>query len=181
LDPVTVPLEADCGACAGLCCAAFAFEAGPDFAEDKDAGQVCRHLDHEHRCSIHSARVAGGYGGCVGYDCHGAGQRVVQTLFAGRSWRREPRLLAPMLDAFATARRVHRHLLLLREAARLPLGPEERARLAGLQEGLLAGDPSGATLPDTGTLTALERDVSGFLRSLVHHLAGHGSRSGKRV
>lgn len=69
-------LQPDCGRCAGLCCLALAFDAGPAFATDKAAGEGCRHLSPEHRCGIYADRPQRGYSGCVGYSCAGAGQRV---------------------------------------------------------------------------------------------------------
>src|ERR1700760_3571540 len=95
-------LRADCARCAALCCVAFAFERSEAFADDKAAAEPCVHLDTCGQCAIHARRAERGYGGCVGYDCHGAGQWVTQVLFAGRAWRDDLALLGPMSAAFIT-------------------------------------------------------------------------------
>ena len=63
---------ADCNRCAALCCRAFAFVPGDDFADAKGEGEDCRHLV-ERGCSIHAERAARGYAGCIDYECLGAG------------------------------------------------------------------------------------------------------------
>ena len=68
----------DCGRCAGLCCVALAFDRGPLFGFDKQAGEVCRHLDATHRCAIHDRLEREGFAGCASYDCLGAGQLATE-------------------------------------------------------------------------------------------------------
>lgn len=126
-------LTPDCARCAGLCCVAFPFERSEAFAIDKPAGVPCPHLSADHRCSIHAERAARGFGGCIHFDCHGAGQTVTQVVFDGRSWRDDPELLTPMLAAFAALRRINEQRLLLGEATKLPLSPSERSELEALQ------------------------------------------------
>ena len=106
-------LRPDCSRCAALCCVAFAFERSADFAVDKAAGEPCPNLDACGGCRIYERRLDLGFGGCVQHDCHGAGQRVVQETFGGRSWLTEPDLLGPMSSAFATMWEVHKLLALL--------------------------------------------------------------------
>ncbi|MDF2231043.1 hypothetical protein P2H44_00600 [Albimonas sp. CAU 1670] len=159
------PYAPDCGACAALCCVALAFDRSPLFAFDKPAGEPCRHLSG-HACRIHPRLEAEGFGGCVRYDCLGAGQRVVQQVFAGRSWREDPALLAPMMEAFRALRRARELSQLLDAAARLPLTPEQAARRAALS--LALDPPEGWT---RAALAAFERgplpaEVSAFLRAL---------------
>lgn len=155
-----INLRPDCGRCAALCCVALAFDRGVLFAFDKPAGAACGHLTEAGRCAIHTARARRGFAGCVGYDCLGAGQRVTQDLFDGRSWRGEPGLLGPMSEAFAVVRRAHELLVLLRQARRLPLSPDEGCRLTELEASLVAAKAS------AGAVGGLEADVRQFLHGL---------------
>ena len=159
-----VELSSDCQNCAALCCVALAFDKGEMFAFDKPAGVACQHLQGHH-CGIHDGLARAGLRGCVQYQCDGAGQRVVQDLFAGQSWQDTPALLAPMLKAFAQMRQVHGLLALLETAKALPLPAAKREELAGL---VLRLTPKAWT-PES--LSAFERsDVPKathvFLRSL---------------
>jgi hypothetical protein len=124
-----VSLRADCARCAALCCVSLAFDRSDLFAFDKAAGVPCPHLQN-HACSIHRDREQLGFAGCVGYDCLGAGQRVTQQVFDGRSWRDNPALTEPMIDAFRAMRLVHALLQLLQTAETLSLSfDQERSRL----------------------------------------------------
>ncbi len=128
-----IDLTADCSRCAALCCIVLPFDQSLAFGFDKAADEPCRHLAPDNRCSIH-AHLADGFSGCVQFDCHGAGQRVTQEVFAGRSWRDDPALTGPMGAAFHTMRKLHEAVLLLNMAARLPLAaPQDRARCALLE------------------------------------------------
>jgi len=118
-------LRPDCSNCAALCCVAFAFDKSQEFAADKAIDEPCRHLAADDRCTIHDDLAAEGYGGCIRFDCHGAGQRVTQALFGSRTWQTEPALLADMTEAFRIMCRIHELLTLLVEAGRLPL-PDDR-------------------------------------------------------
>ncbi|MGG7567218.1 hypothetical protein ACQ5SO_13780 [Rhodovulum sp. DZ06] len=161
-------LVPDCSACAALCCVALAFDKGERFGFDKPAGTPCPNLSR-HLCSIHERLEHEGFSGCAAYGCGGAGQRVVQELFAGTSWRDDPALLAPMIDAFAGMRAVQARVELLVAAARLPLlEAEEAARrhaLAALAPGALPG-------VDGFGVSDLAREIDGFIRSLRHHAEG---------
>jgi hypothetical protein len=132
----TPALRPDCQRCAALCCL-LAFDRSALFAFDKPAGVPCPHLDR-HRCGIHRDREHAGFGGCARYDCHGAGQRVTQELFQGRSWRDHPDLTGPMLEAFLAMREAHEWLWLLEAAAALPLDPDQRRERLRLQDALQA-------------------------------------------
>jgi hypothetical protein len=159
-------LRADCARCAALCCVALAFDRSDDFGADKPADAPCPHLDDGCRCAIHATRAQQGFGGCVVYDCLGAGQRVTQELFAGRSWRDDAGLLAPMAEAFRAMRRVHELLVLLDAAGRASLSVEERAVLRELRAAL---DPIGGWSRETlepARIDGLARSTHGFLRSL---------------
>jgi hypothetical protein len=159
-------LSADCGRCAGLCCVALTFDRSSLFGFDKRAGEVCRHLQPDCRCRIHAELERRGFAGCARYDCLGAGQRVTQEIFGGRSWRTHPELLRPMLEAFRALRLVHGQLLLLREAGQLRLTPRQRRRRKALLHALQpepGWSPAALLRFEAGTLPAETRR---FLRSL---------------
>jgi len=121
----TDPLKTDCSKCAALCCVALAFDHGREFAFSKNPGEPCHNLSG-HRCTIHSDLADKGFSGCVAYDCLGAGNRVVQEVFAGRSWQQDTRLLGPMMEAFAAMREVHKRIDLLRAAHTFELASEDK-------------------------------------------------------
>ncbi|MCW6010316.1 pentapeptide repeat-containing protein [Micromonospora sp. CPCC 205371] len=118
--PVTDELRADCERCFGLCCVAPAFTRSADFAIDKPAAHACPNLQDDFRCGIHRDLRDKGFPGCVVFDCFGAGQKVAQVTFGGRSWRAAPETAAPMFAAFAVMRELHELLWYLREARSLP-------------------------------------------------------------
>ena len=159
-------LAPDCSRCDALCCILLAFDASEAFADDKPACEACRHLNRDNSCAIHSALADQGFGGCVRYTCYGAGQRITQTLFKGRSWRRDAAILPAMEDAFRALRRLHEAAWLLSEAAKLPLpsGPEQR-RLALLAELGLAGEWTEDSLRSPALALTLAA-VRAFLASL---------------
>jgi len=106
-------LRADCARCAGLCCVVPAFYSIQGFGFDKAAHSACRHLTPGNRCSIHDERNQRGFAGCVGFDCHGAGQRVTQELFAGADWRASDDLATRMFAAYESCVALHRLMALL--------------------------------------------------------------------
>ena len=81
-----------------------AFDRSDEFAIDKPACVACPNLDGADRCRVHDRLEQAGFHGCVIYDCLGAGQRVVQELYAGRPWREEPDLLPEMWRALTALR-----------------------------------------------------------------------------
>lgn len=158
-------LYSDCTRCAALCCMALSFDRSEMFAIDKAAGVACPNLGVDHKCTIHTDLNARGFSGCVNYDCVGAGQRVTQEVFGGRSWRDDASLIAPMMEAFRAMRLVHEQLLLLQTVARLPLEQEQAARCTQLQDILR---------PEQGwsqeTLAVFER--GGVMREIKEFLVG---------
>ncbi|MEV7186277.1 pentapeptide repeat-containing protein [Kitasatospora sp. NPDC093102] len=145
------PLRSDCGSCFGLCCAALPFAAGTDFAVNKAAGSPCHNLQADFSCGIHARLRDRGFRGCTVYDCFGAGQRVSQVTFGGRSWREEPDSAKAMFDVFPIVRQLHELLRYLTEAltfaAARPVHDELRQALAetdrlagGTPEEILAVD-----------------------------------------
>ncbi|MCK2216132.1 pentapeptide repeat-containing protein [Actinomadura sp. ATCC 31491] len=118
-DPRDLGLLADCGSCFGLCCVALPFAASADFAADKPAGEPCRNLREDFRCSIHAQLRGRGYPGCTVFDCFGAGQKVSQVTFGGRSWREAPGTAGRMYAVFPVMRQLHELLWYLAEALSL--------------------------------------------------------------
>jgi pentapeptide repeat protein len=112
--------EPDCAHCVGLCCVALPFSrstGSAGFAFDKPAGEPCRHLAVDDRCAIHSSLLPEGMGGCVAYECYGAGQHVSQVLYDGVSWREAPGIAGQMFAVLAVVRRLHEMLVLLDQAS----------------------------------------------------------------
>ncbi|NOR62083.1 MAG: hypothetical protein GQ535_06265 [Rhodobacteraceae bacterium] len=163
-----VDFTSDCQNCAALCCVALAFDKGDMFAFDKPAGVPCQHLNGP-LCNIHTKLEAESLKGCVQYQCDGAGQRVVQEVFAGQSWQDTSALLPPMLEAFAQMRQVHALLLLLNSAKALPL-PE--AQLAELKNLTLQLSPEAWTPESLASFerSNLPQTVRAFFQSLKNFL-----------
>jgi uncharacterized protein YjbI with pentapeptide repeats len=118
-NPRELGLLADCESCFGLCCVALPFAASADFATDKDAGRPCHNLRDDFRCSIHTQLRQRGFPGCTVFDCFGAGQKVSQVTFEGRSWREEPGSARQMYAVFPVMRQLHELLWYLAEALTL--------------------------------------------------------------
>ncbi|MEU4424168.1 pentapeptide repeat-containing protein [Actinoplanes sp. NPDC024001] len=138
-------LAADCERCAALCCVAPAFSKSSDFAIDKPAGRPCRNLSDDFRCTIHEELPKRGFGGCVVFDCFGAGQRITQETFGGRDWRSAPEIAGDMFAVLPVMRQLHELMWYLTEALRLDearkLHPKLRAALTETDE-LAAGAPA---------------------------------------
>jgi hypothetical protein len=169
-------LRGDCAQCAALCCVALAFDRSPLFAFDKPAGEPCANLSARGRCAIHAERTARGFAGCEAYDCLGAGQAVTQDLFGGMSWRDDPALLRPMMEAFVVMRSVQETRQLLGQAAELAL---PRATKAVLRDHARRLAPqTGWTWPDVAS-HRIERAVEearAVLRSLAPRLVTDGGK-----
>jgi hypothetical protein len=168
--PVVDPraeLRADCSRCAGLCCVAPAFAASADFAIDKPAGTPCRHLAEDFRCGIHDRLRDRGFPGCTVFDCFGAGQRITQGTFDGRSWRETPELASAQFAVLPVVRQLHEVLWYLAEAAERPVGldaevtalREEVQRLAAGTAGELRALDVGAVRARAGELLARVSDA----------------------
>ncbi|WP_143104072.1 hypothetical protein [Poseidonocella sedimentorum] len=172
-----IDLTADCGRCAALCCLALHLDAGSRFAIDKPAGAPCPNLDRTgqtHGCTIHGDLTARGFPGCVAYDCAGAGQRITQELYAGKSWRTEPALAAPMMESFRHMRAIHEMLQMLDAAEALPLGAADRAALREHRDHLarpMTPETAAAAAGDLPELRALLRGLAGALGSAARAAA----------
>lgn len=162
----TPSLVADCASCAALCCIGLALDRGDAFAIDKPAGQPCPNLNG-HLCTIHDTLDADGFSGCTAFDCHGAGQRVVQELHAGASWHDQPDILHQMMDDFLDLRRIHDQWHLLDAAAALPLTDQEKQA----REQLIAAITAPVTRANlTDRAIHLPLRAAQFLTSLRHHV-----------
>ena len=164
--PKDVSLREDCSNCAALCCVALAFDKSELFAIDKANGQPCPNLVAGGACAIHSKLAARGFGGCVRYSCNGAGQRVVQELFEGRSWQDEHELLTPMLRCFSILGQIHDLLILLRAAEKLDLPSQRMGKLARLRRELNPENGWSIAGLETLELKRIKVDVQQFLQSL---------------
>ena len=118
-------LRPDCARCDALCCVLLAFDASDAFAFSKPACAPCRNLAADNTCKVHASLADEGFSGCVAFDCQGAGQRITEQVFKGRSWRDDPALLPAIDTAFRVMRRLHDAVGLLQQAATLPLSPEQ--------------------------------------------------------
>ena len=121
-------LGADCANCFGLCCVALAFAKSADFPFDKAAGEPCENLDEADGCRIHPHLRDRGFSGCTVFDCSGAGQKVSQHTFAGRSWRDDAETQRSMFATFPIVRRLHDLLRYLDEAITLVRRTEDAGR-----------------------------------------------------
>ena len=162
-DPDLAP---DCSGCDALCCVLLAYDASNAFAFDKPACVACTHLARDNACGIHADLPDQGFKGCAVYTCYGAGQRITEEVFKGRSWRDDPALMPAMEDAFRSLRKVHEAVWLVQQAARLNLTPDHDQRRQDLLHALNAGqewtEASLHALEQGGALKA----VRPFLTSL---------------
>lgn len=143
-------LRADCADCFGLCCVAPAFARSADFAIDKPAGDPCPNLLVDFRCGIHERLRPQGFPGCTVFDCLGAGQKVAQVTYQGRSWRDAPGTATEMFDVFAVMRQLHEILWYLTEAAAKVPADDVTATLEEVEE---------LTLADAKALLGLDVDA----------------------
>jgi hypothetical protein len=160
-------LRADCGQCCALCCVAPSFEAEQGFGFSKPAHVACRHLQADFRCSIHAELHGLGFPACSTFDCFGAGQRVTQRLFGGKSWTDSPELAMRMFHAYSRYRALHELLAMLELTAASVL-PSDRGRLAQQLQSLESLGDSGEALSDAISLEALRREVLREIRTALH-------------
>ena len=155
-----IETSADCSRCAALCCVAYPSDEMPGFSARKEAGEPCPKLGSDGLCTIYERRADEGFAGCIRYECFGAGQHVVETLFEGRDWRSDPALLPIMIESFLAMRPVSDLLFLARRAE--ARGDEvtdiiERLEaIARIRERLTAADG----------LASCERDLRALYRQL---------------
>ncbi|MDF1847508.1 MAG: hypothetical protein P1U69_09930 [Parvibaculaceae bacterium] len=160
-------LSADCSQCAALCCMTFEFEVSDDFAISKPANTACRNLDECGDCKVHDTLEDLGFRGCAVFECYGAGQRVTQDMFGGRTWQDDPSLIPLMAERFRQVRRLHELLMLLEAGAVLALPQVDEAQRVSWAERvdmLVSADASDEEID------AVSKEVHGFLRSLQRHV-----------
>ena len=161
-------LRGDCANCFGLCCVALPFAASADFAVDKAAGRPCLNLLAGDRCGIHSHLRESGFAGCTVYDCFGAGQKVSQHTFGGRSWRDSPAVAARMFEVFPVVRHLHELLWYVTEALAVPAAAPLHDRLTEARDAL---ETLTAAAPDA--LAAVDLHAQ---RTAIEPLLRHTSR-----
>ena len=175
IDERSQSLIADCANCVGLCCVALAFARSEDFAFRKDAGEECRNLTEEYRCRVHPTLRADGMKGCTVFDCHGAGQRVTNTVFPRTSWRDSPEVAMLGFAVFGVVRQLHEMLGYLAAAARIASTPQLDDRIESQYSAI---DELSGQLGEQ----VLQTDVDG-LRETVNTLlaaASEGARKSSR-
>ncbi len=162
-------LTTDCEKCAGLCCGAYPFNDPNKFADKKAANEVCRHLAADGRCAIYEKREAKGYLGCLTFDCHGAGPRVISEVFKG-SLRDQSE--ADVYDTFRALTRIHSALAQLKMLESLPLTPEQRDRYNQLVSRLTPSEGWSPTSLSAFPAHQAEDWVHAFAVSLADSEAG---------
>ena len=99
-------------------------------------------------CTIYADRERMGFGGCIAFECFGAGQFVTQHVFNGQDWRGEPSVRQAMVDSFLRFRPAFDLLYLARRFEALDTGPGDAHSAAGiiqmLEKALLSADPAQA-------------------------------------
>jgi hypothetical protein len=157
-------LTADCSRCAALCCVLPAFAASADFAIGKPAGSPCPNLLADDRCGIHDQLRERGFPGCVVFDCLGAGQRLTQDTFGGRSWRDDPATARAMAATFPVMRQLTELLWHLTEARALAPAGELRTAVAELLDRTTehaAASPDALAALDVGALRRTAGELLG--------------------
>ena len=158
-----------------------AFAASADFAIDKPARTPCPNLLADHGCGVHGELRELGFPGCTVYDCFGAGQRVVQETFGGRSWRAGREVAEPMFAVFETVRLLHELLWYLDESLERPEVTELHPALAAMRaeiDGLAGSAPDVLRAVDA----AGQRDrVNGLLREVGERVRAAAPGPRRRV
>lgn len=145
----------------------FEFEVSDEFAISKPAEAACPNLDECGQCEVHDELEDLGFRGCAVFECYGAGQRVTQELFGGRTWQEDAALIQPMAGRFRQVRRLHELLMLLEASSSLSLPPIDEAQRIFLAERVDAMVTEGASAKSA---EELGKDVHVFLRSLQRHV-----------
>lgn len=165
---MSTPLEtrADCSRCAALCCIAYPSEDVPGFSAVKAAGEPCPKLGGDGRCTIYDRREEEGFSGCIRYECFGAGQQVVQTLFEGQDWRDDPALRGPLVETFLAMRSVSDLAYLVEKALDAAEIEAWRDALLGLRQELFDIASTRESLADTGRIARAESAIKRIYASI---------------
>ena len=152
--------RADCSRCAALCCIAYPSDEMPGFSASKAAGQPCPKLGGDGFCTIYERREQEGFSGCIRYECFGAGQHVVQTLFEGRDWREDTKLLGPMVETFLAMRPLSDLAYLVERAQAVVDDETVREELYDLEKELAQIGQSRASLADSNAFEKCQNAIS---------------------
>lgn len=160
-------LRNDCGKCFGFCCIALFFSASDGFPADKAAGKPCKNMQQDFKCAVHKELREKGLKGCTAYDCFGAGQKVAQVTYGGRSWLEDKESSQQMFEAFLVMRQLHEMLWYLKEAIRIGRNSNIQSQLSKL-----INKTEGLTLLSPVSLTALDLESHGAeVNSLLHKIS----------
>ncbi len=99
---------------------------------DKAAGQPCKYLQSDCRCSIHESLHQRGLKGCISFDCFGAGQKVSQITYRGMDWKVIPEQADTMFKVFLIMLQLHELLWHLTDALRQPAAASIQRELQAL-------------------------------------------------
>lgn len=160
-------LEPDCDNCQGLCCVAPGFKASETFAYTKPEGETCRHLQDDDRCMIHDRLEAQGFPGCVAYQCFGAGQKLVQSVYPGRTWRESPAFAEEMFNSYFQLKAIHELISYLMEAETICRDGWIRDQLAAKMIELEAVTNAGAEAIDGLDIAEAKGAVSGLIARII--------------
>lgn len=108
--------QSDCDNCLALCCVAPPFAQSDEFAFSKGEGEPCSNMNSEYSCSIHEVLIEKGFSGCVKFECFGAGQKVTNHHFKGRSWRDSHLTAKEIFHVFFIVKSLHQFLVTLMQA-----------------------------------------------------------------
>lgn len=97
------------------------------------------------------------------FDCLGAGQKVSQVTYHGRSWRNEPETASEMFEVYGVMRQLHEILWYLTEVSLRTPAPDVSVLLAEVEN---------LTLADAKTLAATDVEV---IRDRVRPLLSRAS------
>lgn len=119
---------------------------------------------------IFQKRTQLGFAGCVTYNCFGAGQRVTQEVFNGKTWRENDHLKQQMGAALSVLRRIHEQLSLLRASKKLPLSKEEHSSVEFLENELSQKEKWTEADLQHFPIEQTEKKILSFLSGLRRHV-----------
>lgn len=172
--PRSPKLRADCTKCCAICCVAPPFDANQGFGFDKAAHSACSNLRTNLRCGIHDGLRSRGFPACASFDCYGAGQRVTQHLFGGRSWQSSPQVALQMFNAYFRYRALH-ELMALLEMAIQRVSPRDALQLREQLRFIDGLCESGTAAADTVRIDAIRKDVLSRVRVALRGDCGGGA------
>ncbi|MDA0240280.1 MAG: hypothetical protein O3A84_09680 [Proteobacteria bacterium] len=129
----------------------------------KPQGETCRHLEEDDRCAIHDTLDGQGFPGCIAYQCFGAGQKLVQSVYPGRSWRDSPAFAEDMFNTYFQLKAIHELISYLMEAESLCVDDWIRDQIAAEVIELEAITNGGAEIINDVDLANAKGEVSGLI------------------